>query len=116
MRKQIYIAIAALASVICCREARAADWTTDGGDLQSTGWQKDEKILTKDNVKNLKLLWKVKTDNITRALFSYTPALILQNVRSGGATKEMIYFVGASDNLYAVDANTGKIVWNKHFT
>lgn len=113
MRKLISIAIA---GCVIGALGWSAEWTTDGGDAQRTGWQRDEKILNKDNVKNLKLLWKLKTDNITRALFSFTPALILDNVRSGGATKEMIYFVGASDNLYAVDANTGKIVWNKHFT
>jgi len=112
MRKLIYIAIVGL----CCGAIFAADWTTDGGDAQRTGWQKDETILTKDNVKNLKLLWKLKTDNVSRALFSFTPALILQNVRAGGVAKEMVYFVGASDNLYAVDANTGQLVWNKHFT
>src|SRR5450432_234317 len=108
MRKPIYIAVAGLACAACCGIGWSADWITDGGDAQRTGWQRDEKILTKDNVKNLKVLWKLKTDNITRALFSFTPALILDNVP--GNTKEMAYFVGASDNLYAVDANTGKIV------
>src|SRR5580704_5600089 len=99
MRKLIYFTIAGL----CCVLGWAADWTTDGGDAQRTGWQKNEKILNKDNVKNLKLIWKLKTDNITRALFSFTPALILQNVRSGGTTKELVYVVGASDNLYAIE-------------
>src|SRR5580692_5396371 len=105
MKKLIYIAIAA----VCCGLGWAADWTTDGGDAQRTGWQKNEKILNKDNVKNLKLIWKLKTDNITRALFSFTPALILQDVPVSGAAREMIYVVGASDNLYAIDANTGTI-------
>src|SRR5580704_944002 len=113
MRTLIYTA---LGLVTFCGLALAADWTTDGGDAQRTGWQKDETILTKDNVKNLKLLWKLKTDNVTRALFSFTPALILQNVPVSGAAREMIYIVGASDNLYAIDANTGTVVWNKHFT
>ena len=44
------------------------DWTTDGGDNQRTGWNKQEKTLTKDNVKNLKLLWKMETKNQVRAL------------------------------------------------
>ncbi len=115
MRKLIYIAIATLGCAAFCGLGWAAEWTTDGGDAQRTGWQRDEKILNKDNVKNLKLLWKLKTDNVTRALFSFTPALIL-NVPANGGTKEMAYFVGASDNLYAVEAETGKIVWKKHFT
>ena len=115
-RSSTYCAIAALCCGLGLTLVRAADWATDGGDTQRTGWQKDEHILSKDNVKNLKLLWKLKTDNITRALFSYTPALILQNVPSGGATKEMVYVVGASDNLYAIDPATGTIAWQKHFT
>jgi outer membrane protein assembly factor BamB len=109
MKTLICIAIAG------CMISGAAEWTTDGADRQRTGWQKDEKTLDKDNVKNLKLLWKLKTDNVTRALFSFTPALILDHVQPGGAAREMIYFVGASENLYAVDANQGEIVWRRHF-
>ena len=108
MKKLIYIVIAGC--MISGALAWAAEWTTDGADPQRTGWQKDEKVLNKDNVKNLKLLWKLKTDNVTRALFSFTPAMILDNVKSNGTTREMIYFVGASDNLYAVDANKGEII------
>ncbi|HXE62501.1 MAG TPA: PQQ-binding-like beta-propeller repeat protein [Bryobacteraceae bacterium] len=114
MKKLIYIVIAGC--MISGALGWAAEWTTDGGDAQRTGWQKNEKILNKDNVKNLKLLWKLKTDNVTRALFSFTPALILDNVKSNGTAREMVYFVGASDNLYAVDANTGQMVWHKHFS
>jgi hypothetical protein len=34
----------------------AADWLTDGGDIRRTNWQRDEKILTKTNVKGMQLL------------------------------------------------------------
>ena len=46
------------------------DWSTDGGDVQRTGWVRDEKILTKDNVKSLKMSWKRETGNEPRALHS----------------------------------------------
>ena len=36
--------------------ARGADWLTDGNNPQRTNWQKDEKILTRANVRNMKLL------------------------------------------------------------
>src|SRR6476620_2621196 len=39
------------------------DWVTDGGDNQRTGWNPNEKTLTKENVGNLKLLWKLPTGN-----------------------------------------------------
>ena len=49
-----------LASVIATSAiAWGADWLTDGGDNQRTAWQRDEKILTKDNVKNMKLAYAV---------------------------------------------------------
>jgi len=44
--------IAVLGTACAC--LWGADWLTDGGDPQRTGWQRDEKILNKDNVKNLK--------------------------------------------------------------
>jgi hypothetical protein len=93
MRKLIYISIVSAYCALVAQTTGGAGWLTDGGDAQRTGWQKNEKILNKDNVRNLKLIWKLKTDNITRALFSYTPALILDNLP--GATKEIAYFVGA---------------------
>ena len=40
------IAICAAASL-----AIAAEWTTDGGNPKRDAWQRDEKILTKANVK-----------------------------------------------------------------
>ena len=39
-----------------------ADWLTDGGDQQRTGWQRDEKILTKENARNIKMLWKIQLE------------------------------------------------------
>ena len=48
---------------LCCIVALGSDWPTDGGNPQRTNWQKDETILTKDNVGRLKILWKIKLDN-----------------------------------------------------
>ena len=52
------------------------DYTTDGADPQRTGWIRDEKILTKDNVGSLKLQWKRETGNEPRALHALMPVLI----------------------------------------
>ena len=48
--------------------AQLIDYLTDGADNQRTGWIKDEKILTKDNVRTLRLQWKLQTDNNPRAM------------------------------------------------
>src|SRR4029079_2269364 len=53
------------------------DWVTDGNDSQRTGWQRNETILSKKNVRNLKVLWKIQTGNQVRALHSLMPVLII---------------------------------------
>ena len=91
------------------------DWITDGGDNQRTGWNKDEKTLTKDNVKNLKLLWKMPTGNQVRALHSLMPVLVVGQLTTPAGAKQVGFVNGISDNLYAFDVDTGKILWQKHW-
>ncbi len=57
-----------------CTLLPAADWLTDGGNPQRTGWQKDEKILSKSNVAGMKVLWKLQLDNQVRELHALFPA------------------------------------------
>src|SRR3982750_3670785 len=78
------------------------DWTTDGGDNQRTGWNKEEKALTKDNVKNLKLLWKLETKNQVRALHSLMPVLVLKELNTSSGARQVGFVSGISDNLYAL--------------
>ena len=95
--------------------AAVYDWTTDGGDNQRTGWNKQEKTLTKDNVKNLKLLWKLETKNQVRALHSLMPVLVVGQLNTPAGAKQVGFLAGISDNLYAFDTDTGKIIWQKHW-
>ena len=62
MRRVVLVVVLILT---LCIAMRAADWLTDAGNPQRTNWQKDETILTKQNVGNLKILWKLKLDNAT---------------------------------------------------
>jgi len=103
------------ASVRAQTPGTSYDWLTDGGDNQRTGWNKQEKILTKDNVKNLKLLWKLETRNQVRALHSLLPVLVVGQMTTPAGTKQVGYLAGISDNLYAFDTDTGKILWQKHW-
>jgi len=92
-----------------------ADWPTDGGNSQRTNWQQDETALTKDNVANLKILWKIKFDNAPRQMHSLFPPLIIGQVNTRGGIKQIALEAGVSDNLYAIDADKGEILWKKHF-
>ena len=57
-------------------QTQKTDWLTDGGDPQRTAWQRNETILTKDNVKDMRLLWKIKLDNQPRQMHNLFPPLI----------------------------------------
>jgi hypothetical protein len=95
--------------------AQAAEWVTNGGDSQRTNWQRDEHILTKENVKDLKVLWKLQLDNRPREMHSLFPPLIVTGVRTASGVKELAIEAGISDNIYAINVATGKILWDKHF-
>lgn len=95
--------------------AAGADWLTDGGNPFRTGWQKEEKILTTDNVRNMKLLWQVKTDNQPREMHALLPALIAGRVMTSSGNREIAVVAGVSDNIYAIDVEKGALLWQKHF-
>src|SRR5919106_2812929 len=77
--------ISALGLALCCGAVwmpaavaqGPASWLTDGGDSRRTAWQQNETILTTANVKDMKLLWKIKLDNEPRQMHSLFPPLIV---------------------------------------
>ena len=101
--------------VLACLSAPGAEWLADGGNPQRTAWQQDETIFTTGNVHETKLLWKIKLDNEPRQMHALLPALIAENVITASGRQEIVLVAGVSDNLYAIDAETGKLVWSRQF-
>ena len=95
--------------------ACAADWLTYAGDAQRSGWQKSESSINKQSVKNFKLLWKLKLENQQKGMYSIFEPLIVGRVITNHGFKEMAIVAGSSDNIFAVDADLGRVVWQKHF-
>ncbi len=106
---------AVIAMMLSCALGWSADWLTDGGDSKRTAWQKDEKTLTTANVKDIKLLWKIKLDNEPREMHSLFPPLIVGRVKTASGPKEVAIVAGVSDNIYAIDVAKGTLLWKKHF-
>jgi outer membrane protein assembly factor BamB len=104
-----------LALLLCGVPSWSADWLTDGGNPERTAWQKDETVFTLDNVSETKLLWTIKLDNEPRQMHSLFPPLIAGRVDTSSGPKEIALVTGVSDNLYAIDVKTGKLIWTKHF-
>ena len=95
--------------------AELMDYWTDGADIERSGWIKNEKILTKANVGTLKLKWKLETGNQPRALHSLMPVLVIGQLSTPAGMKQVGIVSGISDNLYAFDVETGKVLWQKHW-
>jgi outer membrane protein assembly factor BamB len=94
---------------------RGADWLTHSGDPQRSGWQKNETKISTDSVKSLKLLYSIKLDTKQRSVYALYGPLILERAITDRGFKELAFVAGASNDLYAVDADLGKIFWKKHF-
>ncbi|HEY7211294.1 MAG TPA: PQQ-binding-like beta-propeller repeat protein [Bryobacteraceae bacterium] len=95
--------------------AQCADWPTDGGGPQRVNWQKDEHTLTTSNVKDLKILWKLKFDTQPREMHNLFPPLIAGSVPTPHGTKQIAIEAGISDTLFAIDVDAGTVLWKKHF-
>lgn len=94
---------AALAAPVVTLAAASggANWTSSGQNEGNTRYNKTEHTIGTDDVGDLEVQWKVPT----QADVSATPAV--------DGTK--VYFPDFAGNLYAVNRDTGAVVWQKNF-
>jgi outer membrane protein assembly factor BamB len=88
-------------------------WTTFGGDQQRSGWNKGETDLTLESVKHLKLEWSVKLASEPKALSNLTAPLVRANMATPKGVKDVVVLAGASNKVFVVDGDTGKMFWEK---
>lgn len=93
-----------------------ANWLSYGNDPQRTGWSPEETEINRDNAASLTLIWKAHLDNQPRELNSLTAPVNVEWVTTDKGMAEIVIVGGASDNLFALDADTGKLLWKKTFT
>ena len=111
-----FVVVCASAATSAIRAQQApANWLTDGADSRRTAWQQNETILTTANVKDMKLLWKIKLDNQTRQMHSLFPPLIVGSATTAAGPRQIAVVAGVSDNLYGIDVEKGTLLWKRHF-
>src|SRR5579864_4435997 len=95
----------------------ARDWLTWGYDQERTGWNKGETILSRDNVSRLELKWstQLSTQPKELVLSTLTAPLVAEGVRTPQGRKTLVFVAGSDDTVYAIDADTGKMFWQKAF-
>jgi PQQ-like domain len=96
--------------------AIGANWLTFAGDPQRDGWAREETTLSAANAKDLKLEWKIQLDNKSKELNSLTAPLVVEKLVTPKGFKDAVIVAGASDDVYTVDVDDGKILWQKKFT
>lgn len=93
-----------------------SEWLSWGYDQQRTGWNKQETQLSKENVSQLELIWKLQLDTIPNevALSTLTAPLVAE-VKTPQGVKTLVFVVGSDDAVNAIDADTGKLAWHRKF-
>ena len=92
----------------------SSNWTTFGGDPQRSGWERIDPAISKDKVKDLQLLWKMKLESQPKGSRPIMPPLIVGRLISYRGFKELAIVGTGSDIVYAIDADLGKMFWQKH--
>ena len=91
-----------------------SQWLTALADAQRTSWiRADDKVSVANLAKpGFELQWKSKLDNQPRGLNA-----LAQGVSAAGVTLfvPMTIVAGSSNNVYAIDNDTGYVVWQRHF-
>ncbi len=104
--------LALSAAVICCiAPSRAQDWLSERGDPQRSGWQRYDRDLKLETVKGIKLLWQRQLEEPPNGVSG--PILIGPTITHRGI-KELVFVAGMNDDLYAVDADLGRLFWKRH--
>lgn len=94
------------------------EWLTWGYDQERTGWNRAETTLNPKNVSGLKQLWStqlgVPVDKYV--LSTMTAPVLAAGVSTAQGPRDLLFIHGANDTLYAVDATSGQLAWQKSFT
>jgi outer membrane protein assembly factor BamB len=110
----LFLSVSASAPHVALGQStEAAEWPTGSFDQQRDGWQRNETKLTPDNAKNIRLLWKLKTDNKPMGMQSFREPVIVAGVHTPAGVKTLAIFAGSSDAVFAVDVDNGSLVWQK---
>ncbi|HUS08369.1 MAG TPA: hypothetical protein VMZ52_18845, partial [Bryobacteraceae bacterium] len=93
--------------------APAADWLNDRGDPQRSGWQQRERGLSAASASQMKLLWKRKLEGPAGISNVLTAPVMLGPLVTHRGIKELVFVAGASNMVYAVDADLGTLFWQR---
>jgi outer membrane protein assembly factor BamB len=91
-----------------------SEWLTWGHDPERSGSNPDEKILNKDNVSQLEVKWTAQISTAPKEyVLSTMTAPVVAAVNTPQGPVARLFVVGSDNTVFAIDAATGKIAWQK---
>lgn len=115
LRRNMFAALALAMAVspvaAFSQTASQPEWTTSSYNQLRDAWQRDETKITPQNAGQVKLLWKLKVDNKTMGMQSFREPLIVNGIKTKGGTKTLALIAGSRDQVFAIDADSGELVW-----
>ena len=93
------------------------DWLSYNYDRERTGWNRGETDALAQDRGQDKAPVEHPATTASRALVlsTLTAPVVAAGVSTPDGTKDLVFSIGIDDVLSAVDASTGKIVWQKSF-
>jgi outer membrane protein assembly factor BamB len=88
-----------------------SEWLTSSGDAARDGWQRVASKITPRNAGKLQLRWKVKVDSRPMGMLTFREPLIVSGVKTADGVRTLAILAGASNDVHAINAETGKVVW-----
>ena len=101
-----------LGVILGASPALAGDWPTFGHDPQRTGWARNERTLSPENVADLELKWMTKVDNEASLLGALTAPVVAVSVTTVSGPKDVVFVAGKEGGVFAIDTGTGDLLWN----
>lgn len=95
------------------QSSAVAEWTTSSADPARDAWQRGPSDFTPRTVRNIQLLWKLKVPIHTMGMQSFREPLILGRVHTAEGEKNVAILVGASNEVFAIDADSGTLLWRQ---
>ncbi|MGJ5815329.1 PQQ-binding-like beta-propeller repeat protein [Paludibaculum fermentans] len=112
MRSMGALVLTAMATAgIATPQGRPVDWPSAGGDARRSGWEKSDIRITRDNVKDFRLVLKRKIDGPTAGAKALTPPVVIGLLISYKGFKELGFVYGNSGDLWAIDLDLDRPFW-----
>src|SRR6266581_1446169 len=105
----IFVVLAALWLTVGARRVTATDWPMYGFNLQRTGENPFESILTPSTVGGLHELWSFDLGAVT-----IMQPVLAAGVIVNGSRKDLVYMGTEHGDLYAIDVASVRMVWHRN--